>query len=193
MREEHLMKKLQNGKEDALYQIITQYTSYVSYIIQNICGQAISKEDKEEIISNVFISLWKHRAQINTDEFITLKPYLGSIARNMAKNALRSLPRVSIEELDDHISLHSAQSVEAEIIKQDVKMILMQCIKELTPVEQKCIIAYYYYDKPIFDISKETGLSVSNVKSKIFRGRKKIASSLKEKGINYEDLQNYNA
>ena len=50
MKEEHLIKKLKSGNESALYCIIEQYTPYVSYIVENICGQAIRNEDKEEII-----------------------------------------------------------------------------------------------------------------------------------------------
>lgn len=46
MKEEHLIKKLKSGNESALYCIIEQYTPYVSYIVENICGQAIRNEDK---------------------------------------------------------------------------------------------------------------------------------------------------
>ena len=193
MKEEHLIKKLKSGNESALYRIIEQYTPYVSYIVENICGQAIRNEDKEEIISNVFLSLWRHHEQIDTEKYFSLKPYLGSIARNMSKNALRSLHHLYTETLDAHISLSSAQNTELEILKKEIQSILMDCIRELSDIDQVCILGYYYYDKSLSDISRETGLSMNNVKSKIFRSRKKIAAKLKGRGINYEDLQNYDA
>lgn len=140
MKEEHLIKKLKSGNESALYCIIEQYTPYVSYIVENICGQAIRNEDKEEIISNVFLSLWRHHEQIDTEKYFSLKPYLGSIARNMSKNALRSLPHLYTETLDAHISLSSAQNTELEILKKEIQSILMD-VSENCPISIRFVFS----------------------------------------------------
>ena len=43
-------------------------------------------EDKEAVVSNVFVALWNYSADLDTDNYSTFKPYLGTIARNMAKH-----------------------------------------------------------------------------------------------------------
>ncbi len=189
--EKYLMKRLKRGEEAALRVLIGRYGAYVGYIVENICGQAVSREDKEEIVSNVFLSLWTHREQVNAENFDSLKPYLGSIARNMSKNVLRGLPRVYHEELDSCIFLQSGQDVEKETMQRVIRDCLMECILELPETDRLCMIAYYYYEKTLSVIAKEQNLSENTVKSKLFRGRKKLKAKLKERGIDYEDFQNY--
>ena len=45
-------------------------------------------------MSNVFVALWNYSADLDTDNYSTFKPYLGTIARNMAKNALRKTSKM---------------------------------------------------------------------------------------------------
>lgn len=64
---------------------MNKYYRYVVYIVENIIGSALPYEDKEEVVSNVFVALWNYSADLDTDNYSTFKPYLGTIARNMAK------------------------------------------------------------------------------------------------------------
>lgn len=99
--EEGVMLELKNKDERALKICMNKYYRYVVYIVENIIGSALPYEDKEEVVSNVFVALWNYSADLDTDNYSTFKPYLGTIARNMAKNALRKTSKMHFENYED--------------------------------------------------------------------------------------------
>lgn len=80
------MKKLVLD-EKTLENLMKQYTGYVYTIVKGISCDCLEKEDMEEIVSDVFFSLWK--SQQSFENHNTLKPYLAQIARNQTRNRLR--------------------------------------------------------------------------------------------------------
>ena len=83
--EKQLMLELKNKDERALKICMNKYYRYVVYIVENIIGSALPYEDKEEVVSNVFVALWNYSADLDTDNYSTFKPYLGT--RNNRKNS----------------------------------------------------------------------------------------------------------
>ena len=86
MTEGKALKELQRGSQQALAWFIDKYTPYVSTIIYNIIGGDMSTADIEEVASDVFFALWNNAGKVRSS---SVKAYLGSIARNMAKNKYR--------------------------------------------------------------------------------------------------------
>jgi len=98
MDERKLLINLKRKKRGALDKAITIYTGYVATIVYNMIGSMMSKEDMEEVISDVFISLWNHSDKLDETRH-SIKGYLGAIARNNSKNKLRGLHSdLSIDE-----------------------------------------------------------------------------------------------
>lgn len=64
--------------------IINEYTAYVYKIVENIVGDSLVYQDKEEIVADTFYLLWKNQEKISTN----LKSYLAAIARNCAYEKL---------------------------------------------------------------------------------------------------------
>lgn len=60
--EKQLMLELKNKDERALKICMNKYYRYVVYIVENIIGSALPYEDKEEVVSNVFVALWNYSA-----------------------------------------------------------------------------------------------------------------------------------
>jgi RNA polymerase sigma-70 factor (ECF subfamily) len=90
-----LLAAVRKGSERALGQLIDKYTAYVCAIIRNSVGSTVSREDIEEVASDVFLALWENAANIRGNP----KAYLGAAARNKAKNKLRGLaPGVPLTE-----------------------------------------------------------------------------------------------
>ena len=87
-KEIRLIKGIKAGNEKYLEKCIRQYTPYVAYIVSNIIGVALSQEDKEEVIADVFVTLWKKRNHLDENRSENLQGYIGTIARNLSKDAL---------------------------------------------------------------------------------------------------------
>lgn len=57
---------MKNTLEFNLETIIDEYANYVFKIVDNIIGNILSYQDKEEIVSDTFYLLWKNQEKINT-------------------------------------------------------------------------------------------------------------------------------
>ena len=77
------------GDETVLREVMQRYTGYVYTIVRNFSRGRLSTEDMEEITADVFISLWKNKA--NLKQQLALPPYLAAIARNHVKNRFRAM------------------------------------------------------------------------------------------------------
>lgn len=184
-----LIQGLKKQDESALNICINRYQSYVSYIVANIIGESLPLEDKEEIIVDVFLSVWNHADTINTSISSSLKPYIGTVARNKSRNRLRSQVKHNTICLDDEIVVDKKDFTE-DLINKELSEILLETINMLNKDERVCFLKYYYYEKSIRVISKETGINESTIKSKLSRGRNKLKELLERKGFNYEDINN---
>ena len=92
--EKQLMLELKNKDERALKICMNKYYRYVVYIVENIIGSALPYEDKEAVVSNVFVALWNYSADLDTDNYSTFKPYLGTIARNRCNSRRNRIKRI---------------------------------------------------------------------------------------------------
>ena len=170
MDEMKLLEKLRKKKRDALEVAMDQYTPYVSVIVYNIIGQSMTKEDVEEVVSSVFISLWEHSKNLDTDKG-TIRTYLGSIARNKAINKLREFkPVLPLEENRIDTSSEPYEKIE----KQEQASILLNMIHELGEPDSEIFLRYYFHEDKVGNIANQLGLPSSTIKTKLARGRQKL-------------------
>ncbi|HWQ76816.1 MAG TPA: sigma-70 family RNA polymerase sigma factor [Syntrophomonas sp.] len=170
MDEQKLLDNLRKQKRGALEKAIKQYTPYVSVVVYNIIGQLMAQEDVEEVVSSVFISLWQHSAELD-DSKGNIRTYLGTMARNSAKNKLRELkPHLPLEEYA------AAASDEPYLVieQQEQNSTVWNMIQELGEPDSEIFLRYYYYEEKVRNIAECTGLPASTVKTKLARGRQKL-------------------
>lgn len=114
MEEREALKRLKHREEDALAWFIDRYTAYVSTIVSNILGPAAASADLEAIASDVFFAFWTHAKEIRPGK---AKAYLGSIARNKAKESTRKTGRDL--PLEDDMLVISSGTPERELEKRE--------------------------------------------------------------------------
>ena len=177
--EKKLLSKLKKRRYGALEKLIELYTPYVTVIVYNIIGAIMQQEDVEEVVSDVFLSLWRNSGTIDSEKG-SVRTYLAAIARNSAKNKLRTL-RPSREMNENIISLHG--DMYEDIEKREERIFMLEIIKSLGEPDSEIFLRYYYYEEKISKIAEVTGLPVSTVKTKLSRGRKRIKGILIEKEV----------
>lgn len=162
-----------------LDKIVDDYTPYLRTIIQNMVGNNLTEEDKEEIILDTFFILWK---KYNENYYIkSLSSYIAGIARNLVREKLKALKyTIDIEQCENLIEYSNLDiySQEREEINE-----LYKKIKDLKEIDIKIINMFYYSSKSIKDIAKELKISEVNVKTRLHRIRKKIKQELKQGGF----------
>ena len=68
MEEKKLVERLQKRSRSALERAIDRYTPYVGVTVWRVLGGTASREDLEEVVSDVFLSLWLHAGELDADQ-----------------------------------------------------------------------------------------------------------------------------
>ena len=178
MNNEVIEKYIVNGKLD-LDKIVDDYSSYVKTIINNLVGNNLKDEDKEEIMLDTFFILWKNFN--DSKNIYVLNSYIAGITRNLVKEKLRKMNyTVDISDYENIIEMESNALYEEE--REEIAY-LKKSLKKLKEIDIKIINLYYYSSKSIKDIAKELNISESNVKTKLHRIRKKLNKQLSKGDI----------
>ena len=80
---------IQNNELD-LDRIVDNFSPYVRTIVNNMVGNNLSYEDKEEILSDTFFILWKNR----NNNILSLNSYIAGITKNLVKEKLKKKIRM---------------------------------------------------------------------------------------------------
>lgn len=171
-----LITAMQAGDESALGAVIDRYTAYAGTIVWNIVRGRLSEADAKEILSDVFFVLWKNRAKLQPGK---LRPYLSSIARSRALDALRrtrqDLP------LDDFAGI-SAPGPEERFAEAEEHAALQTALDSLPEPDHTIFIRHYYCCQTTGEIAEKMGLNVNTIQAKLRRGRKTLRKILLKGG-----------
>ena len=124
MDEELLLRQLHQRKPEALEQLIRQYNSYVAAIIRGILGADARDMDVEELVSDVFVALWKHADALKPG---SAKAYIGAAARNHAKSFLRKR-QVLPMDLDELPPLPGGDSPEEHFLSREQSRLFREAV-----------------------------------------------------------------
>ena len=163
--------------------MISEYSSYLYLIVKNMGSIAILDEDIEEIISDVFLAIWKNSENLN--RHTNIKEYLTGIAKNVTRNKYRSTElNYSISDYEE--KLFDSFNIEKLCEEKEQDRIIKKALKSLSTEEYNIFILFYYSNKKVKEIAEELSISEGNVKVKLHRIRKIIKKDLKNGGYGYD-------
>lgn len=106
------LQRLKNREPHSIDEAMEIYTPYLSVVLYNMLGTSLPREDIEEIISDVFVALWKNAGYIDLEKG-TLRSYMAATARNLAlkrlnkKRDFSSLDEIEMPDERDFAEEHS--------------------------------------------------------------------------------------
>ena len=161
-----------SGDVSAYASLVAKHKNLVFSIVLKIVN---NREDAEEISQDVFLKAYQSLSTFERkSKFST---WLYRIAYNAAisKTRKKKVEMVAIEETV--ITNYSTDEVGRnmhELEENDRQLILEKALKRLPEEDNLLITLFYKNENSIEDISDITGLSVSNVKVRLHRIRKKL-------------------
>ena len=173
MTEATALRELKRGSESALIWFIDAYTPYVTAIIHGIIGEHMDMADVEEVASDVFFALWE-----NAGKVYSVKGYLGTMARNKAKNKLRDLTYDL--PLEEQILVLEGGNPEDTMEEKERNRAVRRAILQMRQPEKEIFLRHYYYCQKVDTISVEMNLPLSTVKTKLRRGRARLGRELQK-------------
>lgn len=175
MQEAELLKKLRQRRSRALEEAMEQYGAYVATVIRNVLGTSGSMEDAEELSADVFFALWEHSDTVMEGK---LKPWLGAVARNRAKDLLRK--RRPVLPMDEDVLTIAVESPEEQAMQETQKQALLEAVRSMTEPDREIFLRYYYNFQTMEEIALRMGMPLGTVKTRLHRGRKRLKELFSE-------------
>ena len=126
-----------------------------------------SSADAEDISQEVFLKLYKSKESFTADE--NIKAWLMKVTANTAKNYLSSAWTKRKLPLTEDIPLKDEKDYE-----------LLEALNRLNKNYRAVIYLHYYEGYSVAEISSMLGISESNVKARLKRGRDKLRAILEK-------------
>jgi RNA polymerase sigma factor (sigma-70 family) len=177
LNDTYYISKVLNGDKAAFSYLVNRYSEMVYSISYKFLKNEVNAEDMAQ---EVFISAYQSLAEFRgSSKFST---WLYRITYNKAVSKLRKSTREF--SVSDEKNLENWGGSEFQIsgaVDDEEKVrVLEKVIRQLPDDEQLLIMLHYYEEQSIDEISVIMRISVSNVKVKLFRIRKKMKEMIKK-------------
>lgn len=156
-------------------EVIDDYTPYINTIINNM-AYSLSYEDKEEILLDTFFILWKNKDNIS----YSLNSYIIGITKNLIREKLRK--KHITYDISDYEDILPNFETEINMDERAEISIIEKLFKQLNDLDFKIVNMFYYSSKSIKEIARQLNISEFNVKTRLYRIRKKMRKEIERGG-----------
>jgi RNA polymerase sigma-70 factor (ECF subfamily) len=139
------------------------------------------REAAEDIISEVFLEVWRHAATFG--ERAKVSTWLLAIARFKGLSRLRRRGEAPLDEHTAAALVDPDNDPELAIRKQERSDILRRCLARLSPAHREIVDLVYYQDLAISQVAEVVGIPENTVKTRMFHARKQLSGLLAAAGI----------
>ena len=171
-----LMERVGAGDHEAFRELVERHQQAVIGTVAKMLGNASESED---IAQQVFLRIWRNAKRYRPDAKFTT--YLFTITRNLVFNETRRKSRkkeVSSENSNQLIAASSDRQPDAELLQTELQRAVDDAIAALPEVQRLAVVLRRYEQLSYEEIAVVLKLSVSAVKSLLFRARTTLRESL---------------
>ncbi len=171
------IEKIRKGETKCFSFLLERYSVPVFSLIVKIVG---SREDAEELTQDVFVKAFRSLSSFRGES--KFSTWIYRIAYNMAISATRKKKK-EFTAIDETMMLNvpdeSEEILSEKITSEEQISYLERALEQLPPKDKGLILLYYKESKSMEEVAAITGLTVTNVKTRIFRVRKKLQLLIK--------------
>lgn len=176
----YYVQRIQEGDTSCFACLIDRYSQQVHTLIARV---VTSREDAEELTQDVFLKVYRNLASFQGKS--SFSTWLYRIAYNTAISEARKKKQEFLAIDETQIENVSEEEIESRLGHTDHSeqiALLEKALTQLSPDDRFIILLFYMESKSIEEVSAITGLTESNVKTKLHRIRKRLyALLMKEK------------
>ncbi len=175
--DEYYIREILKGDSGSFSQLVQKYGHLAFSLSMKILNQ---REDAEEAAQDSFLKAYNSLSSFNSDS--AFKTWFFRIVYNTSISRLRTRKNIEVKIEDVKISdseVLATENTMGQLNREDRQKYLQIGLEKLEPDERALLKMYYYDDFSMDEVGVITGLTVSNVKVKIHRSRKKLLQELR--------------
>lgn len=181
--ENKIIRLIKKRDQRAVDYIVDLYSDKVSYIVNSILKGYLNKEDIEECISDVFISVYNDihtydnkKGKFETFIFIKAKYIALDYKRKIIKKKEYEKSKEDrLSKINENIVCESA---EKEVIKKEKLKDIANFIKKFKEPDKTYFYLKYFMNMEGKDIAKKYDTTLSSVENRLYRCRQALKNMI---------------
>ncbi len=175
-QDKKIIEQVLRGDVAAFSLIVEQYKKMVFTLALNILK---NREDAEEATQDTFFKAYQSLAGFKGESLVSTWLYQIVYHTSISMLRKRKETTVDLEGLDRMPTNFSTQLQNGQRLEiQDRKRMLKDALLQLEEDDAFVVLLFYYKEQSVEEIAAITSLSISNVKVKLHRSRKKLQEIL---------------
>lgn len=147
-----LLQDTANGNQQAFANMVTPFFDHLFGFALSVTKSAVIAE---EVVQDVFVQIWRHRAELPAIE--NIQGWIFTIARNKAYNAFQKQlnDRITLKQLDDFFAIAPGSSDDQILVKESEALI------------HKAVSALPEQQAQVFRLSRMQHLSLDEIAERL--------------------------
>lgn len=178
-----LYRRFLEGDITGFETLVLRYKDNLIYFISRYTGGDIFIA--EDIAQDVFAYIYAYKEKYNFK--YSFKTFIFTLGKNKAIDYVRKQSREMLSDFNNDYEIISEQeTLEDKIIRDEVKKLLFQNLKELKPEYEKAIYLADIEELSYKEIARILGKTLAQTKVLIYRARKALKSKM-ERGADIDE------
>lgn len=176
--DQYFINQIIAGQTHAFAVLVDRYKDLVFTLALRMLK---NREEAEEVSQDTFIKVYKSLNKFKGDS--KFSTWIYKVAYNTCLDRLKKNKRSQHLVAIDEFTSHQIKTIDnaLDIMELDERKLAIQKCLELLPAEDSVLLTLFYFEEQsLEEISKVVGLTPNNVKVKLFRSRKKLATIFKQ-------------
>lgn len=173
--DKRLVERTRSGETKAYGELVRRYQTSVFNVCLRMFGE---RRESEDLTQEAFIRAYQ---RLDTfDENLPFGPWIRRVAANLCLNHLQRHrpPQFPLDEERDRSTFGVPQSPERHMLRKESISRVREAIMALPPHQRTVIELRHYQELSYKEISEALNLSLSKVRSDLFRARRALARRL---------------
>ena len=175
--DQHYINLIINGDTNAFTVLVDRYKDLVYTLTLRMLK---NREEAEEVSQDTFIKAYNSLNRFKGDS--KFSTWIYRIAYNTSLDRLKKNRKhfndVAIDEFTEH-QVKTIDNALSQLENEERNQAIQKCLAQLPSDDAFMLTLYYFEEQSLDEISKVIGLTPNNVKVKLFRSRKKLATIMK--------------
>ncbi len=173
--DELLLQEAEQGDQAAFLELYERHRQPIFRFAYRLLG---SIETAEDVTHDCFLSLIKKPGNF-VSERGSLRTYLFAAARNLALKQFRSLGREStLDEMNEEPRIPERHQPLGRLLDEELASKVREAVVGLPPLQREALVLFEYEGLALSEIADVVGSDVGAVKSRLFRARERLKSTL---------------
>ena len=168
-----LIDAFRRGDEFAF---VALYDRHKGAVYAYAAKMLLSRDAAEDVLQETFARAYEHRERLLSAA--SFRSWVFAIARNQCLNALRRADREPPVR-EDAPDLPAPGTPFSHLLRSEQAALVQRALSELSPSYREAIVLREYQNLSYDEIAAVTKTTVSSVKSRLFKARRKIGEILR--------------